>query len=126
MSGSRTAGAAIVAQLEVPGVRRAYGVPGESYLEVLDALYDSPIRTVVCRQEGGTGFMAVAEARLTAVPSVAMVTRGPCAANAAIAVHTAWQDATPLVLLGWSRERQLPAVVHLDVDPSVLTSRGMR
>lgn len=95
----RTAGAAIVAQLEALGVQRAYGVPGESYLEVLDALHDSPIRMVVCRQEGGAGFMALAEARLTGMPGVAMVTRGPGAANAAIAVHTAWQDATPLVLL---------------------------
>lgn len=96
---TRSAGAAIVAQLEALGVRRAYGVPGESYLEVLDALHDSPIRTVVCRQEGGAGFMAMAESRLTGIPGVAMVTRGPGAANAAIAVHTAWQDATPLVLL---------------------------
>jgi acetolactate synthase I/II/III large subunit len=95
----QTAGAAIVAQLEALGVRRAYGVPGESYLEVLDALHDSPIEFVVCRHEGGAGFMALAQARLTGRPGVAMVTRGPGAANAAIAVHTAWQDATPLVLL---------------------------
>jgi acetolactate synthase-1/2/3 large subunit len=96
---TRTAGAAIVAQLETLGVQRAYLVPGESYLEVLDALHDSPIHTVVCRQEGGAGFMALAEARLTGTPGVVMVTRGPGAANAAIAVHTAWQDAIPLVLL---------------------------
>jgi thiamine pyrophosphate-dependent acetolactate synthase large subunit-like protein len=95
----QTAGAAIVAQLEALGVRRAYGVPGESYLEVLDALHDSPIEFVVCRHEGGAGFMALAQARLTGRPGVVMVTRGPGAANAAIAVHTAWQDATPLVLL---------------------------
>ncbi|HWN35164.1 MAG TPA: thiamine pyrophosphate-binding protein, partial [Pseudonocardia sp.] len=95
----RTAGAAIVHQLEALGVRRAYGVPGESYLEVLDALHDSPVEFVVCRHEGGAGFMALAEARLTGVPGVVLVTRGPGAANAAIAVHTAWQDATPLVLL---------------------------
>ncbi|WP_219415615.1 thiamine pyrophosphate-binding protein [Pseudonocardia nigra] len=99
MGAERTAGAAIVAQLERLGVRRAYGVPGESYLEVLDALHDSPIETVVCRQEGGAGFMALAEARLTGRPGVAMVTRGPGAANAAIAVHTAWQDATPPTLV---------------------------
>ncbi|MEJ3651605.1 thiamine pyrophosphate-dependent enzyme [Actinomycetes bacterium KLBMP 9759] len=96
--GTRSAGAAIVAQLEALGVHRVYGVPGESYLEVLDALHDSPIDMVVCRQEGGAGFMAVAEGRLTGLPGVAMVTRGPGAANVAIAVHTAWQDATPLVL----------------------------
>ena len=106
-----TAGAAIVRQLEALGVRRAYGVPGESYLGVLDALHDSPVEFVVCRHEGGAGFMALAEARLTGVPGVVMVTRGPGAANAAIAVHTAWQDATPLVLLvgvvrGADRDRE--------------------
>lgn len=95
----RTAGALLVAQLEALGVPRVYGVPGESYLEVLDALHDSPIDMVVCRQEGGAGFMALAEARLTGRPGVVAVTRGPGAANAAIAVHTAWQDATPMVLL---------------------------
>jgi acetolactate synthase I/II/III large subunit len=95
---SRTAGHLIVSQLEQHGVRRVYSVPGESFLDVLDGLYDSPIETVVCRHEGGAGFMALAEARLTGNPGIAMVTRGPGAANAMIAVHTAWQDATPLVL----------------------------
>ncbi|MET4058669.1 acetolactate synthase-1/2/3 large subunit [Arthrobacter sp. UYP6] len=93
-----SAGHLIVRQLEEHGVNRVYTVPGESFLDVLDGLHDSPIRTVVCRQEGGAGFMALAESRLTGLPGVAMVTRGPGAANAMIAVHTAWQDATPLVL----------------------------
>lgn len=93
-----SAGHLIVAQLEREGVRRVYGVPGESFLDVLDGLHDSPITTVVTRHEGGAGFMALAEGRLTGLPGVAMVTRGPGAANAFIAVHTAHQDATPLVL----------------------------
>lgn len=75
-----------------------YGVPGESFLDVLDGLHDSPISTVVTRHEGGAGFMALAEGRLTGLPGVAMVTRGPGAANAFIAVHTAYQDATPMLL----------------------------
>ena len=95
---STTAGHLIVAQLERAGVRRVYGVPGESFLDVLDGLHDSPIETVVTRHEGGAGFMAVAEGRLTELPGVAMVTRGPGAANAFIAVHTAHQDATALIL----------------------------
>lgn len=94
----QSAGHLIVRQLEAHGVRRAYSVPGESFLDVLDGLYDSPIEAVVARHEGGAGFMALAEGRLTGVPGIAMVTRGPGAANAMIAVHTAWQDATPLVL----------------------------
>ncbi|MDO5052540.1 MAG: thiamine pyrophosphate-binding protein [Pseudoclavibacter sp.] len=93
-----TAGHRIVQQLELHGVERAYLVPGESFLEVLDGLHDSPIAPVVCRHEGGAGFMALAEARLSGRPGIAMVTRGPGAANAMIAVHTAFQDATALVL----------------------------
>ncbi|MGW7048650.1 thiamine pyrophosphate-dependent enzyme [Streptomyces avermitilis] len=93
-----SAGHLIVAQLEHEGVRRVYGVPGESFLDVLDGLHDSPISTVVTRHEGGAGFMALAEGRLTGLPGVAMVTRGPGAANAFIAVHTAYQDATPMLL----------------------------
>lgn len=93
-----SAGHLIVRQLEAHGVPRVYTVPGESFLDVLDGLYDSPIETVVCRHEGGAGFMALAESRLTGTPGIAMVTRGPGAANAMIAVHTAWQDATALVL----------------------------
>ncbi|WP_051801232.1 thiamine pyrophosphate-dependent enzyme [Streptomyces sp. NRRL F-525] len=93
-----SAGHLLVAQLEREGVRRVYGVPGESFLDVLDGLHDSPISTVVTRHEGGAGFMALAEGRLTGLPGVAMVTRGPGAANAFIAVHTAYQDATPMLL----------------------------
>lgn len=93
-----SAGHMLVRQLEREGVQRIYTVPGESFLEVLDGLYESPIETIVTRHEGGAGFMAVAEGRLTGIPGVAMVTRGPGAANAFISVHTAWQDATPLVL----------------------------
>lgn len=97
-TGQLSAGHAIVAQLEREGVERAYAVPGESFLDVLDGLHDSTITTVVTRHEGGSGFMAMAEGRLTGRPGIAMVTRGPGAANAFIAVHTAWQDATPMVL----------------------------
>lgn len=95
---STSAGHLIVRQLEAQGVQRVYSLPGESFLDVLDGLHDSPITTVVARHEGGAGFMALAESRLTGVPGIAMVTRGPGAANAMISVHTAWQDATALVL----------------------------
>ncbi len=93
-----TAGHLIVEQLERAGIKRVYGVPGESYLDVLDGLHDSSIETIVTRHEGGAGFMALAEGRLTEFPGVAMVTRGPGAANAFIAIHTAHQDATPMIL----------------------------
>lgn len=95
---THSAGHLIVKTLQSHGVRRVYAVPGESYLDVLDGLQDSEIETVVTRHEGGAGFMALAEGRLTDVPGICMVTRGPGAANAMIAVHTAWQDASAMVL----------------------------
>lgn len=84
--------------LEEHGIPRAYVVPGESYLEVLDGLHDSSIETIVTRQEGGAAYMADAEGKLTDLPGVVMVTRGPGAANALVGIHTAWQDSTPVVL----------------------------
>ncbi len=97
-SGWETAGHAIVRVLEEHGVPRAYVVPGESFLEVLDGLHDSTINTVVCRDEGGAAYMAEAEGKLGGLPGVAMVTRGPGAANAFVGVHTAWQDSTAMIL----------------------------
>src|ERR1700691_3414513 len=97
----RSGGRILVDQLKIHGVDTAFCVPGESYLAVLDALYDAreSIRLVVCRQEGGAAYMADAYGRLTGKPGVCMVTRGPGASNAAIGVHTALQDSTPLILL---------------------------
>jgi acetolactate synthase I/II/III large subunit len=89
----------IVQSLIAHGIKRVYCVPGESYLTLLDALYGSEIAVIVCRHEGGAGFMAVAEAKLTGKPAVFMVSRGPGATNASIAVHMAEQDAVPVVLL---------------------------
>lgn len=97
-SASLSAGHLIVEELEAHGVRRAYLVPGESYLDVIDGLHDSSIAPIVCRQEGGASYMAVAEGRMTGIPGIAMVTRGPGAANVKIGVHTAYQDATPLIV----------------------------
>ncbi len=90
---------AIVESLKAHGVRRVYCVPGESYLALLDAFCDSGIEVVVCRHEGGAGFMACAEAKLTGEPCVFLVSRGPGATNASIAVHMAEQDALPVLLL---------------------------
>ncbi|MGW0737393.1 thiamine pyrophosphate-dependent enzyme [Streptomyces sp. NPDC002851] len=94
----RSAGHALVDALALHGVERVFAVPGESYLDVLDGLHDAKIATVVCRHEGGAAYMAEAHGKLTGEPGVAMVTRGPGAANALVAVHAAWQDATPMVL----------------------------
>ncbi|MCO1339384.1 acetolactate synthase [Kocuria polaris] len=95
---TKTAGHIIVDTLEAHGVKRTYVVPGESYLDVLDGLHTSEIDTVVCRHEGGATYMAEADGKMHQVPGVAMVTRGPGAANAHVGLHTAWQDSTPLVL----------------------------
>ena len=95
----RRAADLLVDCLAAHGVDRVFCVPGESYLAVLDALHDSnAIQTVICRHESGAGFMAVGDAKVTARPGVAFVSRGPGATNASIAVHVAEQDAVPLVL----------------------------
>ena len=98
---SQLAGHLLVDCLIAQGVTHAFGVPGESYLAVLDGLYArrDRIRFITCRQEGGAAFMAEAHGKLTGRPGVCMVTRGPGATNASIGVHTAFQDSTPMVLL---------------------------
>lgn len=95
---SRSGGQILVDALQIHGVDTAFGVPGESYLDVLDALHDSNIRFVINRQEGGAAFMAEAYGKLTGKPGICFVTRGPGATNASIGVHTAFQDSTPLIL----------------------------
>ena len=97
----RSGGQVIVDQLLVHGVQHAFCVPGESYLEVLDALYGAreKIELIVARQDGGAAFMAAAYGKLTGKPGIGLVTRGPGATNASIAVHTAFQDSDPMILL---------------------------
>jgi len=95
-----TVGEVIVETLVLNGIDRVFCVPGESYLGLLDALYGrTDIDTVVCRHEAGAGFMALADARLTQRPGVALVSRGPGACNASIAVHTSQQDEVPFILI---------------------------
>ena len=98
---TRTGGRIVVDALMAHGVERIFTVPGESFLGLLDALYDvrETIDIVTCRHEGGAGFMAEAAAKLTGRPAVCLVSRGPGACNAAIAVHTARQDSTPMLVL---------------------------
>jgi len=96
----RTGGRILVDNLLLQGVELAFCVPGESYLPVLDALYDvrDRLRLIVCRQEGGAAYMAEAYGKLTGRPGIVFVTRGPGASNAAIGIHTAAQDSTPLIV----------------------------
>ncbi|WP_312796278.1 thiamine pyrophosphate-binding protein [Tianweitania sp.] len=94
----QTGGQLIVDALEANGVKQIYCVPGESYLAVLDALHDSPIDTIICRQEGGAAMMADSEGRLTGRPGICFVTRGPGATNASPGVHIAMQDSVPMIL----------------------------
>jgi len=97
----RTGGEILIDALQGHGVQRVFGVPGESYLAALDALYGARNRIAftVCRQEGGAAYMAEAWGKLTGQPGVCFVTRGPGATNASIGVHAAMQDSTPMVLL---------------------------
>ena len=94
------AGHLLVECLIEQGVTHAFGVPGESYLAVLDGFHAYPdkIKFVINRQEGGAAYMADAQGRLTGRPGVCFVTRGPGATNASIGIHTAFQDSAPMVL----------------------------
>ena len=111
-------GQLVVAALRAHGVRMAFSVAGESYLEVLDALFDMPdIRLVTCRQEGGAAFMAEAYGKVTGQPGVLLVTRGPGACNASVGVHTAFQDSTPMiVLVGQVARYQIDREAFQEVD----------
>ncbi len=96
----RTGGEVLAAQLRLHGAGPVFGVPGESYLAVLDALYDESkaMPFIACRQEGGAAMMAEAYGKLTGQPGICMVTRGPGATNASAGVHVARQDSTPMIL----------------------------
>ncbi|SEM38595.1 acetolactate synthase-1/2/3 large subunit [Roseovarius tolerans] len=97
---TRNGGQLLVDCLVALGARHSFGVPGESYLAVLDALHDTAgqLDFTICRQEGGAAYMAAAYGKLTGRPGIAWVTRGPGATNASIGVHTAMQDSAPMLL----------------------------
>ena len=98
LTNSRTAASLIVDALEQNGIERIFCVPGESYLALLNALYDSTIPITVCRQEGGAAMMAEVWGKLTGKPGIAMVTRGPGATNGSAGLHVARQDSTPMIM----------------------------
>ena len=119
MSHTRLAGHALAEALIAQGIDTAFGVPGESYLAVLDGFHEHAvaIRFIACRHEGGASFMAEAQGKLANWPGVCFVTRGPGASNAAIGLHTAFQDSTPMVLfIGQvaSEQRDREAFQELD------------
>ena len=97
---SRLAGHLLIEALIEQGIDTCFGVPGESFLAVLDGFHEhrDAIRFIACRQEGGAAFMAEAQGKLTGRPGVCLVTRGPGATNASIGLHTAFQDSTSMVL----------------------------
>ena len=94
----RTGGEILVDQLVIQGVDRGFCVPGESYLAVLDALFDANIELITCRHEGGASMMAEAYGKLTGTPGICFVTRAPGFVNAMSGVHVAMQDSTPMIV----------------------------
>lgn len=102
---SRSGGRILVDALIAQGVDRLACVPGESYLAVLDALHDTAIDVLICRNEGGAAMMAEAYGKLTGRPGICFVTRGPGSTNAAHGVHIARQDSTPMILFVGQIER---------------------
>lgn len=96
---TRPGGRILVDALRLHGVDRLFCVPGESFLDVLDALYDTPqIAVIVTKHEGAAANMAEADGKLTGRPGICFVTRGPGATHGSIGVHTAYQDSTPMIM----------------------------
>jgi acetolactate synthase-1/2/3 large subunit len=115
---SRTGGRILADALARNGVERAFCVPGESYLALLDALYDSPIAVTVFRQEGGAAMAAEAWGKLTGRPGIVMATRGPGATNASAGLHIGRQDSTPMILLlGQVARRMRGREAFQEIDP---------
>ena len=103
---SRTVARLIAESLEAHGVDQVFCVPGESYVGLTTVLAEgNAIRLIVCRHESGAGFMAAADGRLRPRAGVAIVSRGPGLSNAMVALHSAWHDATPMVMLIGQVER---------------------
>jgi acetolactate synthase I/II/III large subunit len=100
-----TGGQAVVESLVRNGVRKVFGVPGESFMGVLDALYDSPIEFVSTRHEGGAAFMASGHAKISGQVAVCMGTRAVGSSNLAIGIHTARHDSTPMIALAGQVKR---------------------
>src|SRR6185295_9577376 len=95
----RTGGHILIEQLALHGADTVFGVPGESFLDALDGMYQSQrVRFINARQEGGAAMMADAYGKLTGQPGIVFATRGPGATNASAGVHVAFQDSTPLIL----------------------------
>ena len=104
---TQTVARLLAESLEAHDVDQIYCVPGESYIGLTSALIEkNSIRVIVCRHEGGAGYMAVADGRLRDRAGVAMVSRGPGLSNAMVALHSAYHDATPMVMLVGQVERK--------------------
>jgi len=118
-SPARPAGHALIEALIAQGVDTAFGVPGESFLAALDGFYEhrERIRFIACRHEGGAAYMAEAQGKLSGRPGICFVTRGPGASNAAIGIHTAFQDSTPLIVfIGQVASEQRDREAFQEVD----------
>ena len=123
----RPAGHVLVEALIAQGIDTCFGVPGESYLAVLDGFFEHQdrIRFIACRQEGGAAFMADAQGKLSGRPGICFVTRGPGATNASIGVHTAFQDSTPMVLfIGQVASDQRDREAFQEIDYRQMFSPG--
>jgi len=113
----------LIDALLAQGVDTVFCVPGESFLDAMDALYDhrDSVRLIVCRHEGSATFMAEAYAKASGKPGVCFVTRAPGASQASIGLHTAFQDGTPLILfIGQVSRRFMERGAFQEVDYRIM------
>jgi acetolactate synthase-1/2/3 large subunit len=115
---ARTGAQVLIKALEINSINRIFSIPGESFLAALDALHDTPeIELTICRNEGGASYMAEAHGKLTGIPGVCFVTRGPGATNASGGLHVAMQDSTPMILLiGQVARKDLDREAFQEID----------
>src|SRR5271165_113208 len=104
---TRSVARLLAESLEAHDIDLLYCVPGESYIGLTNALADmNSMRLIVCRHESGAAFMAVADGRMRDRAGVCVVSRGPGLSNAMVALHSAYHDATPVVVLVGQVERR--------------------
>jgi acetolactate synthase-1/2/3 large subunit len=116
---TRSGGKILIDALFANNIDTIFGVPGESYLEALDAIYErrNSFRFITCRQEGGAAFMADAWANATGRIGACFVTRGPGVTNASIGLHNAFQGSTPLlILVGQVPRHQMEREAFQEID----------
>lgn len=89
----------IIETLEAAGVRRCYGIPGDTLNHVTDAIRTSNIRWIHVRHEEAAGFAAGAEALLTGELAACAGSCGPGSLHFINGLYESHRNRAPVVLI---------------------------